>query len=463
MGSRPHRAILDASSGTRPYTPAVNVRALGRLVSNVANRRGRAVLVVSIAAALPRLVVLVADRGTILQPFTYGEKSDDIARTFLASGTFGFIPGHPTAYTQPLYSFFLIPLYWAIDRSWEVVGISQIMVAVATALIVLEIGRRHLSAAAGLLAALIVALHPYSLWHDVHVNREILDGLLAAAIFLLALELFKSPRARLAVGLGVVFGLSILSNVRLTVLPLLVAALCLLYWRPSRRSLVLVAAMLVACVVTLAPWVIRNRIEVGCFALTTDSRALWEANNPLTLGVLRKGSWIDNVPLPTSFPPSAQDAGRMYRRQGRIVSVDECAQTAYYQHKVIVFWEHHPGEKLSLAVQGSRMLWNPVVSPPPTRSDALGWLENLRDSVEPIYIGAVFLLALFGFFVVPRRFAVLCVLLLAYQWALAIVFVGATRYRVPWDFVAALLAGAAIVELSQRYERRRRAGVVPSS
>jgi hypothetical protein len=204
----------------------------------------------------------------------------------------------------------------------------------------------------------------------------------------------------------------------------------------------------------LAPWVIRNRIEVGCFAITTDSRALWEANNPATLDILRKGSWIDNVPLPAGFPPSAQDAGREYRRHGRIVDVDECRQSSFYEHKVITFWRNHPGEKARLAVQGSRMLWDPVVSPPPTRSDAQGWLTSLRDSVEPVYIGAVFVLALIGLAVVPRRFALIAVVLLLYQWGLAVVFVGATRYRVPWDFIPALLAGAAIVAAAERRSRR---------
>ena len=65
----------------------------------------------------------------------------------------------------------------------------------------------------------------------------------------------------------------------------------------------------------------------------------------------------------------------------------------------------------------------------------------------------LFLLALYGLFRVPRRLAVLAVTLLAYQWALAILFVGATRYRVPWDFVAALLAGAALVDLAGRLRR----------
>ena len=288
-----------------------------------------------------------------------------------------------------------------------------------------------------------------------HVNREILDGLLAAAIFLLSLALLDRRSLKLAAALGAVFGLAILGNVRLTALPLCVAALCLIEWRPGRRAFALLGTCFAVCVLVLAPWVIRNRVQVGCFALTTDSRALWEANDSLTLRTLRAGKWIDNVALPASFPPSAQDAGRMYRRQGKIVDVDECAQVSFYQDKVLSFWAHHPAEKGKLAAQASLMLWNPVVSPPPTRSDAVSWLTDLRDSVEPVFIGLVFLLALYGVFRVPRRVAALSVLLLGYQWALAMIFVGATRYRVPWDFIPCLLAAAALVDLARRIERRR--------
>jgi hypothetical protein len=80
---------------------AVPRRFNGQAVSHLAANRRTALAVVFAAATLPRLVVAVAARNGILEPFTFGEKSDDIARTFLASGTFGFIPGHPTAYTQP--------------------------------------------------------------------------------------------------------------------------------------------------------------------------------------------------------------------------------------------------------------------------------------------------------------------------------------------------------------------------
>jgi hypothetical protein len=62
----------------------------------------------------------------------------------------------------------------------------------------------------------------------------------------------------------------------------------------------------------------------------------------------------------------------------------------------------------------------------------------------------LYCLALAGLFFVPRAFAVLCVLLLAYQTAVAMIFVGVTRYRVPWDFLLALLAATALVALAHR-------------
>jgi 4-amino-4-deoxy-L-arabinose transferase-like glycosyltransferase len=429
---------------------------LGRRASAVAARRAQAYPLIAVVAAAPRLAVLLEQRGVILPGFTLGEKSDDIARTYLASGTFGFIPGHPTAYTQPLYSYFLIPLYWAFGRTWEVVGGAQIIVAVATALLTFEIGRRWLQSGAGLVGALLVALHPYSLWHDVHINREILDGLLATAIVVGATYVIDRRSVVAGVGLGVVLGLAILSNVRLAVLPLVLAALLLWHKRPGRHTLAIAAAGLAAVAAVVAPWVIRNRVEVGCFALTTDSRALWEANNPATYELLRHGKWIDNVPLPPSFPPSAQDAGREYRRHGVIVNVDECAQVSFYQHKVFRFWSHDPHEKLLLAKQATVMLWDPRVSPPERSSEAPGGsLGSLRHWLEPAFMIPVFLLAVYGLFRVPRVFAAIVVTMLGYQWVLAMIFVGATRYRVPWDFLSALLAGAALVDLVGRVQARR--------
>src|SRR5439155_17001801 len=158
----------------------------------------------------------------ILASFT--DKGDDFARTFLATGTYGFIPGHPSAYTQPLYGWFLIPLYWIFGHHWEVVGLAQIAVACATVLVVWQIGVRWLAPAVGLLAGLAVALHPYLVWHDVHMNREILDHFLAAAIVLLTLLAADRFTAGRGAALGAVVGVAILGNVRTEALPFVLIA-----------------------------------------------------------------------------------------------------------------------------------------------------------------------------------------------------------------------------------------------
>jgi hypothetical protein len=48
----------------------------------------------------------------------------------------------------------------------------------------------------------------------------------------------------------------------------------------------------------------------------------------------------------------------------------------------------------------------------------------------------------------------LSLLLLGYQTAVAMLFVGETRYRVPWDFLIALLAAAALVRGGERWRVR---------
>ena len=407
------------------------------------SRRPFAYTLVALAAILPRLAVLLHERGTITA--AYVDKGDVFARTLIAHGTYGFIPGRPSAYTQPLYGWFLVPLYWIFSRSWVVVGLAQIAVAAATALLVYEIGRRWISPLAGLLGALAATLHPYLVWHDVHMNREILDELLAAAIVLLTLLVLDRRSVPLAVALGAVLGLAILGNVRLVLLPLLVGAFLLTARRPA-----IVLAALLACAVVVAPWVVRNRVSVGCTTLTTDGRALWKANNPNTLRTLEHGKWIDDVPPIPGTPPTPQDAGAIYASTGRIVPTNECAQMRYYRHLAVQWMEHHPGEKAKLAGVAARMLWQPAVTRTEGRRGAGTSLDVGRRLVEPAYMIVLDALGLVGLLYVPRRFAALTLALLAYDTLAAMLFAGETRYRVPWDFLVALCAAAAVTRLARR-------------
>ena len=421
--------------------------------------RRRAYIAIAVVCAVPRLAVLLHERGAITAGFT--EKSDTFARMFVANGTFGMLPGEPSAYTQPLYGWFLIPIYWAFGANWESIGIAQILVAVATALLVFEVGRRLLGAKAGLVAAAIATLNPYLVWHDVHVNREIVDQVVAAALVLLTLVVAERPTRWRALALGAVTGVSMLGNTRLVFLPIL----CALYlaWRlPRARTTAIAAALVLAgAAIVVAPWLVRNRASVGCLALTTDGRAMWKANNAGTYGLLSSGRWIDDVGTRAPRPPepghlTPEEANGIWlRTNGKVLlHPDECLEMRFYEHLAFEYWKQHPGGKAKLMALSAKLLWQPTVFETSGRNGGGTQLDIGRRVIEPVYMWALYVLAAVGVYLVPRAFVALAVLLLAYQTAAALAFVGATRYRVAWDFLLALLASAALARVAERVRAR---------
>ena len=414
--------------------------------------RRLALAIVLAAAVLPRLAVLLAERGTILGELV--EKSDRFAQTLVASGTFGFLPGRPSGYTQPLYAWFLAGLYQVVERHWLVVGIAHIALAALTAVLVLELGRRAVSLEVGVVGATIATLHPFLVWHDMHLNREIVDQVLLAAMALLALLVVERRSSALPLVLGVTAGLAILGNARLAALPLVLAGF--VAWhrlRPSRKLLA-AAAVLAGAAVVVTPWMARNESTLGCFVLTTDTRALWKANNENTYETLDRGQWIDDVPEPPNGPPWPELAADL-TLAGMPTQVDECEQQRYYRELVFDFWREEPGEKARLAAQAVRMLWSPTFSVDSDDGGRGRVAELGRDVVEPVYMLAVYLLAIVGAFLVPRRFLALVLLLLGYSTLAAMAFAGTVRYRAPFDFLLALLAAAALVR-GRKWLRERR-------
>ena len=413
-------------------------------------KRSTAAAIVVVVAAAPRLLVLARERETILDEFV--DKSDRFATTLVDHGTFGFLPGVPSAYTQPLYGWFLAGLYWPFGRSWLAVGIAQILIAVITALVVFAIGARLRSPGVGLVAATIATLHPYVVWHDVHLNREVLDGLALALLALCALAAYERRSLPLAAATGAIAGVAILGNARLLLLPIAIAVY--VAWRsPFGQALTAAALVIGMAGVVVAPWVVRNKVQVGCYAITTDSRALWKANNENTRGVLDHGGWIDDVPALPGAPPWPEYAADL-TLAGKPTTVDECAQMRLYRDEVGDFWREHPGEKGLLALQATRMLWSPV----PRESDesGSGTARLARKTIEPAFVIALYTLAVVGLFVAPLHFVGLALLMVGYNTVAAMVFAGTARYRAPWDFLLAILAAFALSRAWERIQERRR-------
>ena len=393
------------------------------------------------AAALPRLLVLARERETILEEFV--DKSDRFAVTLVDHGTFGFLPGVPSAYTQPLYGWFLAGLYRPFGRSWLAVGLAQIAVAVVTAL---ARPRDRLAPALtwiGLVAALLTTLHPYLVWHDVHLNRELLDGLAAGrARAVCVCSRTSDARSRWPRAPGAVAGVAILGNARLVLLP--VALALYVAWRvrpggpkrsPRRRSSSHGARS------SSRPWVARNKIEVGCYAITTDSRALWKANNPNTRDVLDRGR-LDRRRARSCRArrrgPSWRPTSRSPGSRRRSTSARRCGSTAT---RCSTSGASTRARRRGSQRQATRMLWNPI----PTRvgRDAAAVRRaTARRTVEPAFMVGLYVLAVGG--PLPRAAPLRRARAPAprLQHPRAMVFAGTARYRAPWDFLLALLAAS---------------------
>ena len=408
-------------------------------------RRSAYPLVVA-ACAVPRLAVLLHERGAITATFT--EKSDTFAQTFVQHGTFGFIPGEPSAYTQPLYGWFLIPIYWIFGHHWESVGIAQIVVACIVAALVYEIARRFLPNWAAVTAACIGTLQPYLVWHDVHVNREIVDQLCAAALVFLTLLVADRRTPRLALALGLVSGLAMLGNTRLVLLPIL----CAVYLAVRGVPALPVVLVLVGASIAVTPWLVRNTATVGCFTLTTDGRALWKANNAQTYHLLSHGQWIDNVrpssprpAPPNNYTPEEAWAFWVASHGAKRYDPNECVQMRFYEHLAWQYDRDHPGGKAKLAALSEQLFWQPNVIE--TGGASGGFAKQVA---EPAYMWALYALAAVGLVFVPRTFLWLALALFAYQSFWAALFVGATRYRIAFDFLLAILAAAGLRRLARR-------------
>ena len=95
------------------------------------------------------------------------------------------------------------------------------------------------------------------------------------------------------------------------------------------------------------------------------------------------------------------------------------------------------------------MEWDPRTTASATDSGR----GAIRSLAQPLYTSILYALALLGIFVTAGRFVGLAIAVLAYQTLAAMVFVGATRYRVATDFLLALLAAGAI-EWALKRQRR---------
>ncbi len=149
---------------------------------------------------------------------------------------------------------------------------------------------RHLAGwRAGLLAAGLAAIHPTLVAADGALMSESLYGLLAALMLLAAYRLLEAPAPGRALALGAVGGLAALTRGEaLLLLPLLLVPVLR---RPGGARTAAVSVL--AFVVVLAPWTVRNWIvfDQPVLVATNSGTAIAGANCDETYAGDRLGGW----------------------------------------------------------------------------------------------------------------------------------------------------------------------------
>lgn len=174
-------------------------------------------------------------------------------------------------------------------------------------------GRRLGGPRLGLVAAGLGAVYPLFVAVDGALMSETLFGPLVLLALLAALGLAERPGWRRGAVLGAAIALAALT--RAEALLLLVFLALPLAWRA--RSGPAAAGALAACVLVLAPWTIRNLVELHAFVpiSTNDATVLAGANCPATYSGVDLGGWNLACISPRRYDDEARQA-RVWRKEG---------------------------------------------------------------------------------------------------------------------------------------------------
>ncbi len=283
--------------------------------------------------------------------YAFGTEMGRIARSIVWGHGFGS-PLHgwtgPTAMVGPVYPYLIAGVFrlfgvYSITAASILLTLNALFSAL-TCLAIAAIGRRAFGRSVGDWAAWIWAVFPFAIyWPIKWVWDTSLSTLLFSATFLATLGADATSPPPRWVGVGLLWGIVVLTNTTfLSIFPFAVAWLCLRLHR-GRRTWIMPAGIVTAsCLITLAPWVVRNHVVFGHWLLRSNL-GLELAQGNLE-GAEEPRAW-------RSHPAFNDMEMEKYRQQG------ELAYMAQKQREVFRFIATHPQTFARLSLKKVAYFW----------------------------------------------------------------------------------------------------------
>lgn len=371
----------------------------------------------------------------------YNEIASAVAHGRGVSSLYPYVWLHHTAFRPPLYPLLLGGAYAIFGVH---VGVAQGLNIILGSLVVVSVyvlTARLAGNRAALIAAGLATVYPPLIANDVTILTEPLA-------LLLMLGMLIAAERRSWILAGALAGLLVLTRPSAQ---LLLPVVALYIWRKAdwRKAVI----FLVAGVVCVLPWVIRNDIYFGSPVLVTSNgfnlAAIWSPQ------AIAQERFID----PVKDPRFA--SVRHYRTASGAIdyyNFNEAHLDAAFRRVGIQGLEHHLDRVPRILFDNVEFLtdynwrWNDSAE----RLD--GRNIGVRHATLP-FVWAMEIIGALGLILLVRRRQVLAPLVAAYFFAVALVTVSPPRLRAPYDVLTCVAVGYLVAALWQRVKGLRQDAV----
>ena len=421
------------------------------------------------------LIAALLARGAAAHHYRYTPSTDtkdyDRHAVSIADGrgyppASGFSGGTgPSAFRPPLYPYFLAGIYklsgtadpakrWSYGRYAQ--AVLGVVVVALIALIALQIWGRPESITAGAIAA----VYPPLIFAGTSLLTEPLFLVLMLAGVSATLRYRKDSRWRWLILAGLCAGLCSLCRTNgVIVIVALAAGVWIVRPRFSRRALARPAALVLTGLAVVAPWTLRNAVELHAFVPLTTQNGFALAGQYNPVAGADRATWLPPFDVPQYRHVFFRKVDRPHEPPRFVSSgISEVELQSRLTDLAVNYAGDHPGHVLAATFWSTLRffdLWNPVAME----------REAARFSGEPpgLAQASVYafwllgVLAIAGCFTaaarrVPRFIWLIPILTLAS----VILVYGDSRYRLPAEPVFILLATAAVTTAWHRLRSRSR-------
>jgi tetratricopeptide (TPR) repeat protein len=337
----------------------------------------------------------------------------------------------------PLYAYALAAVRLAGFDSLLMPRLLQALLGALACVLLMDVTRRLLrdinhQHTIAITAGLLLAIYPPAIFFDGLIQKTSMVLALSTLVLWLMMLAAHSAQRRWWIAIGIALGLLILVRQNALALIPLIMAWAWLGQRTLARTYraQCIAVMLMALVITLSPWAIRNKIVIDNFVLTTPNMGQNFAmgNHPHATGTY----------LPAQRGRASGDTEQaVWKREaetalGRELSAAEISD--YFMRASLAYIRENPSQWIALSWKKWLMTWGAYELP--DTEDYYLYKEHsiiLRAGDWLLHFGVLGPLAIGGIVLTARHWRRLWVL---YSWlainALAIaVFVVFARYRAP--------------------------------